>query len=312
MSIPFSKLHGLGNDFILIDGLDGSVTLDSDTVAHMCDRRFGIGADGVIVALQPRSPEGCAFMCYFNADGSRANMCGNGIRCLAKFLVDEGKVASQSESLVIDTLAGPKRIVYRVDDLGKLETATVDMGIPAFAPADVPTLLAANAQTDSGSPLVREAEIPSPWGSLRFTCVSMGNPHAVCFIDAWDELPQNAFAAPESERTLETLDVRILGAYFEKHALFPEKTNVEFAEVKNGRIHMRVYERGCEETLACGTGACATAVAAHLTNRLGRSADIALIGGELHVEWSATDHVLLTGPARISYTGSVDLRDLVS
>ncbi|WP_165246824.1 diaminopimelate epimerase [Adlercreutzia sp. ZJ141] len=306
MNINFAKLNGLGNDFVFIDDLTNELSLTDEQVAYLCDRYFGIGADGVIM-VRPSAREECAaYMHYINADGTLAQMCGNGVRCFAKYLVDRGLVDASAGELVADTLAGPKPIRFSVDEAGKMTTATVDMGEPILEPSKVPVAVDANAQTPHGVPYVREAALTSPWGDFAFTCVSMGNPHTICFIDSFDALPDALFTHPGDKR-LATFDVNTVGAYFESHTAFPEKTNVEFACVEADGIHMRVYERGCAETLACGTGACATNVAACLTGRAGCENDVILRGGTLHITWANNNHVMMTGPAKESFTGTVRL-----
>lgn len=306
MEKKFSKLHGLGNDFVFFADMESQTDLSSEEVRRICDRHFGIGADGVIVVRPPKTSGAAGYMHYINSDGTLAQMCGNGVRCFAKYLVDYGYVNPTDASLVADTMAGPKQIAFEVNDEGKLVLATVDMGCPILDPPSVPTSLSANKAHDV-DPCVCEAPISSPWGDFAFTCVSMGNPHAVCFIDDWEAVSDELFACAEN-KCLETFDVSKIGAYYESHPLFPEKTNVEFAVVKPDGIHMRVYERGCGETLACGTGACATGVAAALAGKSGRVNDLHLLGGTLHIEWREDAHVFMTGPAEQSFTGTVDLQ----
>ena len=308
MGIEFVKMHGLGNDFVFVEDLDDEIDLSADEVARLCDRHVGIGADGVIVVKPATDPTCDARMHYINADGTLAQMCGNGVRCFAKYLVDRRIVDPAGGGLRAQTLAGPRDIRFETDVAGLMARATVDMGSPVLDPLRVPTTLAANARTDAGEAFVREAPVASLWGDFRFTCVSMGNPHAVCFIDDMGALPDDLFADAHDKR-LGTFDVARVGAFFESNAAWPEKTNVEFAVAhpEGGRIDMRVYERGCAETLACGTGACATAVAGALTGRSPRETDVALLGGTLHICWSETGSVLMTGPAAETFRGTVDL-----
>lgn len=303
MELSFVKLHGLGNDFVFVNDMDRSIELTKDQVAWLCDRHFGIGADGVILVRPSERPECAAYMHYINSDGSLAQMCGNGVRCFAKYLVDRGIVAAADRSFVADTLAGPKPISFTVDGEGKLETATVDMGEPILDPALVPVSVQANAVADNGTHFARDVAIDSPWGALSFTCVSMGNPHAICFIDDFSSLPEDLFLS--EQRSLASLDLNKIGAFYESNEAFPEKTNVEFAVVGENGIAMRVFERGCGETLACGTGACATNVAAALTGRSTRENDLHLRGGVLHILWDERGHVMMTGPAAQSFTGTV-------
>lgn len=306
MEIPFAKLHGLGNDFVFVNDLDRTLELTEDQVARLCDRHTGIGADGVIL-VRPASNLGCqARMHYINADGSLAQMCGNGVRCFAKYLVDRGLVDVSAGELVAETLAGPRTISFKLDGDGKMSRATVDMGRPVLDPALVPVAAPADGETADGTPFVGHLELESPWGAFAFSCVSMGNPHAVCFVDDWEALPDALFPAG-AIKSLDTLRLDEVGAFFEGHSAFPEKTNVEFAEVRDGGIAMRVFERGCGETLACGTGACATAVAASLSGRAGRTVDVLLRGGTLSICWDEGGAVLMTGPAEESFAGTVSI-----
>lgn len=303
MVIPFEKLNGLGNDFIFIDGMQHSVQLTTQQVQYLCDRHFGIGADGVIIVEPFQGADG--YMRYINSDGTLAQMCGNGVRCFAKFLVDHGYVNPERGTLVAQTLAGPRPITYEVDESGKLSSATVEMGAPVLEPSAVPCLLPPTRCLDGVSATV-EVPLETPWGTLRFTAVSMGNPHAVCFIDDFCNLPDSLFSDP-TMKCLDSMRLDDIGRWVEGNDAFPEKTNAEFACVEGDVIAMRVYERGCGETLACGTGACATAVAGALTGRTGRISTVRLKGGSLTIEWSSDGVVRMTGPATFSYSGSIDL-----
>lgn len=306
MLLTFAKLHGLGNDFVMIDDMDKSIQLTDEQVAAICDRHFGVGGDGVILVRSSDRPECAGYMHYINSDGTLAQMCGNGVRCFAKFMVDRGMIDSSDNTFVADTLAGPKPISYTVDADGKMTEATVNMGNPILIPQEVPTTLEANSKTNDGVPYAKEQLICSPWGDFAFTCVSMGNPHAITFIDDFNALPDIVFKDP-ANKCLKTFDVDLVGAYFEKHEAFPEKTNVEFAHVGENGIEMRVFERGCGETLACGTGTCATNVAAFLTGRAGRENDVALLGGVLHINWTNEGPVMMTGAAVQSFTGIIEV-----
>lgn len=305
MDLRFKKMHGLGNDFVMIDNMDRSIELTSDEVALICDRNFGVGADGVIL-VEPSDVGDDGFMNYINSDGTYAQMCGNGVRCFAKFLVDGGLVDPDANRLAASTRAGTKDIVFTRDEEGRMVEACVDMGEPILDPVEVPIDAEANAQDDSGAPFVKELPIPSPWGEFRFTAVSMGNPHAVCFFDDLSVLPDVLFSDP-GNRTLDGLDLDLIGAFYESNPIFPEKTNVEFAVIGDDSISMRVYERGCGETLACGTGACATSVAAYLTGRSGRKNDIVLKGGTLGIDWRDDGHVHMSGPAAMSFSGEITI-----
>ena len=305
MELSFTKLNGAGNDFVFVDDLSNEIELTTSQVSWLCDRHFGIGADGVILVRPSERPECAAYMHYINSDGTLAQMCGNGVRCFAKFLVDRGYVQASDGSFVADTLAGPKPISFTVDDEDKMIQATVDMGHPVLEPSEVPVNAKANATSPAGAAYAREIEIDSPWGLFAFTCVSMGNPHAITFINDFSTLPKDLFTS--EERSLATLDLEKIGAFYESNPVFPEKANIEFAHIGEAGIEMRVYERGCGETLACGTGACATCVAAALTERTGRENDLILRGGVLHILWTEDDHVMMTGPAAEAFEGTVVL-----
>ena len=306
MELDFVKLHGLGNDFIFVDDFSRDIELTKEQVALLCNRHFGIGADGVILVRPSERSECAAYMHYINSDGTLAQMCGNGVRCFAKYLVDRGFVQASDGQFVADTLAGPKPISFEVDENEKMTRATVDMGHPILEPAEVPVAAPANAESAQGVAFAKDVAIDSPWGPFAFTCVSMGNPHAICFIDDFNTVNDELFT-DASNKCLETLDLNKIGAFYESHEMFPEKTNVEFAQVRSGAIAMRVFERGCGETLACGTGACATNVAAALTSRAGRENDIVLRGGTLHIVWDDDNHVMMTGPAVEAFQGTVEI-----
>ena len=306
MKLEFTKMHGLVNDFVFVDGFSQEASLSAAQVASLCDRHRGIGADGVIVVRPSERPECAGYMHYVNADGTLAQMCGNGVRCFAKYLVDRGFVQAGDGCLVADTLAGPKPIRFEVGEDGLMTSATVNMGRPTLDPHAVPVDAPANAVGPDGRAYLREQPIESPWGTFSFTCVSMGNPHAVCFVDDWATVANSLFDDP-SDKRLATFDINRIGAFYESHPLFPEKTNVEFACVGPDGIAMRVYERGCGETPACGTGACAVGVAALLTNRRGRENDVLLPGGTLHIVWEKDGRVTMTGPAVEVFEGAIDL-----
>ena len=179
------------------------------------------------------------------------------------------------------------------------------MDMPILDPVKIPTILPANGNATNGESFVNEETVSSPWGDFSFTCVSMGNPHAVCFFDDLDQLPAEWFTS--SDKTLNSFDLERFGAYFESHEAFPAKTNVEFIVPSNDGLHMRVFERGCGETLACGTGACASLVAAVLTGRSERANKVHLRGGTLNITWQENNHVLMTGPATQVFTGTIEI-----
>lgn len=303
MELEFAKLHGLGNDFVFVNDMDRKLELTTEQVRFLCDRHFGIGADGVIMVRPSQYDDCAAYMHYINADGSLAEMCGNGVRCFAKYLVDNKIVDPASGAFIAETKAGKRPLTFEIDEAGKMTVASIDMGEPILVPADVPTTLEANAQYKE-IPYAQNQPVESPWGTFTFTTVSMGNPHAVFFFDDINAVADSAFKDP-SNKSLETFRLDEVGEFFESHAIFPAKANIEFAIVEEDGIHMRVYERGDGETLACGTGACATNVAAALTGRSGRVNDLLLRGGKLHIEWLENDHVRMTGPAAQSFQGTV-------
>ncbi len=275
--LSFVKMHGLGNDFVVIEDLAAEWELDPAAVMLLCDRNFGIGADGVLVVREATVPDAGFLMLYFNADGGQAEMCGNGIRCFAKYLVDR-KMAS-GDVLSIETLSGVKRLEVVRDYDGTLASATVDMGEPILDPRLIPSLFTGTQ--------VYECPLETELGTLRVTAVSMGNPHAVIWVD-----------------DVETAPVETVGPLVETHSMFPNRTNVEFAQTLDDEtIRLRVWERGVGETLASGTGACATLVAASLAMRTGRAATIELPGGELFVRWDEGGHVFMTGPATEVFSG---------
>lgn len=286
MAIEFTKYHGLGNDFILIDNRASSEPkLTPAEAVKLCDRHFGIGADGVIFALPGKNGSDYS-MRIFNSDGSEPEMCGNGIRCLAKFLADLGAPPANtpqkqtSDSVYkIHTLAGMMVPQLRAD--GQVR---VDMGTPRLLAAEIPTTLVASSRQVIEEPL----EVAGK--SWLVTCVSMGNPHCVTFVDEVAAIP-----------------LEVIGPQFEHHPVFPKRTNTEFIQViRRNYLKMRVWERGAGATLACGTGACASLVAAVLTGRCERFATVELPGGCLEIEWSATDeHLYMTGPAVRVFEGKI-------
>jgi diaminopimelate epimerase len=274
--ISFVKYHGLGNDFILVDNRQQPEPMITPEQAILwCDRHFGIGADGVIFAL-PGQADTDYTMRIFNSDGSEPEMCGNGIRCLARFIADlEG--ANAKEIYRIHTLAGV--IVPKLEANGQV---TVDMGLPRLLAAEIPTALAAADQQVVNQPL----EVAGK--SWQVTCVSMGNPHCITFVDDVAAIPLEA-----------------IGRQFEHHPTFPQRTNTEFIEVvSRDYLKMRVWERGAGITLACGTGACAALAAGVLNGLCDRRATVELPGGCLEIEWSEVDQRLyMTGPAQQVFTG---------
>ena len=277
MAMDFTKYHGLGNDFILIDNRTTSEPrLTPDDAVQWCDRHFGIGADGVIFVL-PGQDGADYTMRIFNNDGSEPEMCGNGIRCLAKFIAElEGITAPRSYK--IHTLGGLITPKLEADGL-----ITVDMGKPRLLAAEIPTTLTAADEKVVNQPL----EVAGK--TWQVSCVNMGNPHCVTFVDDVDAI------------ALETL-----GSQFECHPVFPRKINTEFIQVvRSDYLKMRVWERGAGITLACGTGACASLVAGVLNGKCDRRATVELPGGLLQIEWSEVDDRLyMTGPAEKAFVGT--------
>jgi diaminopimelate epimerase len=280
--LQFSKYQGLGNDFLMVDGRtsaagDDSLGLTPERIRRLCDRRFGLGADGLILALPPQA-DGELRMRIFNADGSEPEMCGNGIRCLARFLADsDGDAAGRRWQ--VETLAG--RIVPELQEDG---TVRVDMGAPLLAPEAVPTTLA------SGEAGIPQGQLEVAGQLLAVGAAGMGNPHVV--------VPVEDLAAVDLER---------LGAALEVHPSFPARTNVHFVQVlAPDHLQMRVWERGAGPTLACGTGACATLVVCHRLGLAERRARLDLPGGPLWIDWDqASDHVFMTGPAEAVFDAVV-------
>ncbi|GHT46331.1 diaminopimelate epimerase [Bacteroidia bacterium] len=268
-------MHGAGNDYVYVNGFTERVDDPAAVSIRVSDRHKGIGADGLVLILPS---ETCDFrMRMFNADGSEAQMCGNATRCIAKYVYDRG--LTDKTTVTLETKGGVKTLkLYPVN--GKVERVTVDMGEPITEAKKVPVKWSDDRLIDQTVDFQPE--------KYAITAVSMGNPHAVIFTQG-----------------ISTMDIETIGRKIETHPMFPEKTNTEFVEILS-RTHakMRVWERGSGETQACGTGACATLVAAVLTNRLDRKATISLPGGDLELEWNAeSNRVFMTGPAVEVFTG---------
>jgi diaminopimelate epimerase len=281
MQIEFTKYQGLGNDFILVDNR-GQTTprLTPQQAAQVCDRNFGVGADGVIFLL-PGESGGDYTMRIYNSDGSEPEMCGNGIRCLARFIADlEGKTGADTQTYTIHTLAGLITPEVQID--GQVR---VNMGPPRLLAQEIPTTLAAIDEKVINVPLDVAGK------TWAVTCVSMGNPHCITFIE-----------------DAEAITLTELGPQFEHHPVFPQRTNTEFIEVvRPDYLKMRVWERGAGATLACGTGACASLVAGVLTGHCANAATVELPGGPLHIKWSTLDRaVFMTGPAQKVFTGILE------
>lgn len=278
--MKFTKMHGTGNDYIYVNGFEEKLENPSEAAVKLSDRRFGIGSDGLILIL-PSDVADCR-MEMFNADGSIGKMCGNGIRCVAKYVYDRGLV--KKDVLRVETRSGVKTLQLRVED-GKVASVRVNMGQPELDPEKIPVLFSKDRMVDE--------EVYTPSGNVwRVTCVSMGNPHAVIFVD-----------------DVEGVNLPAIGPEMEKHAMFPERANIEFAQVTGPHeVKMRVWERGSGETLACGTGACACAVASVLTGKTDRDVTVHLRGGDLHIFWDPdTDDVYMEGPAAFVFDGTVEI-----
>ncbi|HJA79629.1 diaminopimelate epimerase [uncultured Desulfovibrio sp.] len=280
-AIKFTKMQGLGNDYVYINGFEEHVPDPSALAKRVSDRHFGIGSDGLVLILPSNKAD--VRMRMFNPDGSEAEMCGNAIRCVGKFVFDNGLCTK--DTVQVETAAGI-RIVRLLKDGGEITGATVDMGAPVLNPADIPANLPEGME---GKPFVN-CPVMVDGVTYEVTAVSMGNPHAVIFL-----------------RGIDSLDLPDLGPKFEHHPLFPQRTNTEFVEVvSRSRVRMRVWERGTGETLACGTGACAVAVACVLNELTERSVDVELPGGVLRIVWDKADnHVYMSGPASKVFDGAL-------
>ena len=275
----FIKMHGIGNDYIYVDEFLYKAPADIGDAARLAsDRHTGIGGDGLIL-IQPSQIADCK-MRMFNADGSEGRMCGNAIRCIARYMLERHPEICPGDTVRIETLSGIKIVTAQRDAEGKPSMLRADMGAPGLSPESIPVLTA--------TPQDLSIEVPGFSGSG--VCVSMGSPHIVFFIDS-----------DPSE-----LDIAHIGPAIESHSLFPERVNVEFVQVQpDGSLKMRVWERGSGETMACGTGACATAVAAMLKGRTPqRTATVHLRGGDLIIEWNpGNNRVYMTGPAALVFEG---------
>jgi len=274
--MQFTKVQGQGNDFVVIDGAKETVTDYSKAAITVCDRHYGIGADGFVIILPSKSED--FRMRIFNSDGSEAEMCGNVTRCVARYAYEHG--LTKKTKITLETLAGiiiPELIIKD----GVIETVRVDMGEPRLKRGLIPMTGDSDSQAVS-VPIEVSGHI------FKATCVSMGNPHCVIFVD-----------------NLDLIELEMLGPKLETHAFFPKKTNVEFVQILGPQeMKMRVWERGAGVTLACGTGASATMVAAVLNQKTDRQALLHLDGGDLFVEWAENNHVYMSGPAVEVYTGS--------
>ncbi|MCM1494657.1 MAG: diaminopimelate epimerase [Bacteroides sp.] len=275
--MKFTKMEGLGNDYIYVNCFQETVNAPKELAVRYSDRHFGIGSDGLILIKPSAVADFCMDM--YNADGSQAEMCGNGIRCVGKYVYDHGLTSQKRIS--VETLAGIKYLDLNVENQ-KVTSVTVDMGMPILRPSEIPVALNQEQAVDVPI-LVKKQE-------YRMTCVSMGNPHAVIFVDHVHEFPLST-----------------IGPLFECHPVFPNRINAEFVEIINdSEVNMRVWERGSGETLACGTGACASAVACILNHKTKEEITLHLLGGDLMVRWDRTENkVYMTGPANTVFEGEI-------
>lgn len=280
MNMKFTKMHGCGNDYVYVDCTDEMIENPSEVSKYVSDRHFGIGSDGLILIC---SSETADFrMAMYNADGSEGAMCGNGIRCVAKYVYDKG--LTDKKNISIETKSGIKELELTVED-GKVSLVKVNMGAPILNAKDIPV--------DVDTEKCIDSDINIDGKDYKITCVSMGNPHAVTFID----------------EDVKTFPIEKIGPKFENHPMFPDRVNTEFVQVLNRHeVNMRVWERGSGETLACGTGTCATVVACVLNGLTDDEVTVHLLGGDLFIKYDReNDTVWMTGPAVIAFEGTIEL-----
>ena len=280
--MKFTKMHGAGNDYVYIDCTKKELQNPSMISKYISDRHFGIGSDGLI--LIKSSDKADFFMEMYNADGSQGKMCGNGIRCVGKYVFDNG--LTNKTTIKVDTLSGIKILDLIVED-GRVTSAKVNMGSPILIAKDIPVI------SDSEKVIAQDIEVNGK--TYQMTCVSMGNPHAIVYVDSTDDLK-----------------IQEIGPYFEINERFPEQINTEFIQVIDRQnLKMRVWERGSGETLACGTGACASLVATVLNGLCDDTAVLHLLGGDLKITWDQNaDIVYMEGPATTVFTGEIDIRSI--
>lgn len=279
-TFKFTKMHGAGNDYIYVDCTEKMLTDINETARKVSDRHFGIGSDGLVLIC--KSDKADFRMDMYNSDGSQAEMCGNATRCVGKYVHDKG--LTDKTTITLETLAGIKILELNLGDDGTVKTVRVNMGAPELVPKNIPI------DSDKDRFIMEPVEVCGK--EYKVTGVSMGNPHAVTYIDDTD-----------------SLEIEKIGPEFETHKLFPKKINTEFAQiVDRNTIKMRVWERGAGETLACGTGACATLVASTLNGFVDGEADLVLLGGTLHIKWDKDDNnVYMTGPAEFVFDGEITI-----
>ena len=278
--LNFTKMTGLGNDYIYINCMNGEKLKNiPEMTRKLSDRHIGIGADGVILIDKPSDLNSDCKMRIFNSDGSEAEMCGNGIMCVAKFIHDKG--LSTKDKLVIETLAGTKKVKL-IENNGECNEVIVDMGEPIFQDTNIPYNVYEAFNKDLDLDVEEE--------KIRVTVVSMGNPHAVTFVE-----------------NLENIDIEKYGPEIENNPIFPNRTNVEFVQIiDKNNVKMRVWERGLWETCACGTGACAAAVASGLNGYTDENVTVKLPGGVLKIEWGKDNHIYMQGPANTIFEGMIE------
>ena len=289
MTLQFTKMEGAGNDYVYVDCFRQDVALDAAAISFLSDRRFGVGGDGVIFIRPSDRADG--FMDMYNLDGSAGKMCGNGVRCVGKYLWDHG-YARDPDAVTVDTRSGIKTLAMQLGPDGRATGAAVEMGEAVLDCASIPVAFAGDSLE---VPL--RVDAPDYTVDAVCTCVSMGNPHAVIFTEGID-----------------ALDLEKIGPYYENHPLFPDRVNTEFVErVGENELRMRVWERGSGETLACGTGACAAGVAAVRRGLCATGAPIRihLRGGDLIVTYRADGTVVMQGPATEVFTGEIELKSQV-
>lgn len=278
-NMKFTKMHGCGNDYVYINGFENKIENPNEVSKNISNRNFGIGSDGLII-INP-SDKADFRMSMYNADGSEGKMCGNGIRCVAKYVYDN-KMTDKT-TITVETLAGIKTLDLNVEN-NTVQTVRVNMGAPNIKSSDVPVISQQKQVVDE--PIVINNK------EYRITCISMGNPHAVTFVEDTD-----------------AINIECIGPMFEQNEIFPDRVNTEFIQViDRNTIKMRVWERGSGETLACGTGACASVVACVLNNKTECQVTVKLLGGDLFIEYDREENtVYMTGPAKISFTGDIEI-----
>ena len=277
--MKFTKMHGIGNDYVYVNCFKETVEHPSEVAIKVSDRHFGIGSDGLILIKPSEVADGKMEM--YNADGSQGAMCGNGIRCVAKYMYDYG--ITDKTSISVETKSGIKYLDLTIKD-GKVDTVKVNMGTPILKAADIPVRSEKEQMIDE--PVMVNGK---EW---KITCVSMGNPHAITYID-----------------DVKNLEIEKIGPKFENHEIFPDRVNTEFVHViDRNTVEMRVWERGSGETLACGTGACAVAVSSILNGLTEEEVTVKLLGGDLKIFWDRTENkVYMTGSATTVFDGEIDL-----